>query len=247
MVTYCAADWHGCYWIWEQVQKYLKPDDRLIFLGDAADRGPDGWQLIKELLADSRVTYFKGNHEDLMIKAIGHYSPEHFRDDWFHWDKSMELWYWNGGESTYEAFMNDNAISPEEKIELLHKIAALPFCGVYNNTEDKIFLLSHAGCDDFDTAEKWDEEHFLWDRSHWLFANDWTGKDNEMIIHGHTPIELMLDEQKHYGKIARYSGHGAYWYGQGHKICIDTGAVWNNEAVLFNLDNYTEIILNKNS
>ena len=50
MSVYCAADWHGNYWVWEKVKEILKPDDILCFLGDAADRGPDGWRIIKELI-----------------------------------------------------------------------------------------------------------------------------------------------------------------------------------------------------
>ena len=67
--------------------------------------------------------------------------------------------------------------------------------------------------------------------------------DNELIVHGHTPIEYILEEQEYYGTVSDYSEHGAYWYGQEHKVCLDTGAVWYNEGVLLNLDTYEEIII----
>ena len=94
MATYASADWHGCYWIWEKIKEILKPDDTLYFLGDAADRGSDGWQIIKELLNDSRIIYLKGNHEDLLIKAIGNITTNDIQYDHFHWNNNMKLWYY---------------------------------------------------------------------------------------------------------------------------------------------------------
>ena len=261
MSVYASADWHGCYWVWDKIKNILKSDDTLYFLGDSHDRGSDGWKIIKELLIDPRVIYIKGNHEDLMIKAIGHYSPEHFGDDWFHWDTDMDLWFWNGGEATYNAFMDDETISPEEKIEILHKIAAFPFCAVYNNAKDQKVLLSHAGCDCFEAAETLDEEKFIWDRNHLIFYDTWYGDHDEVIVHGHTPIELMIEEQHkniqwltekhmredvvgdHFIEPQPWSGKGAYWYAKNHKVNIDTGAVWNNTSILLNLDTWEETII----
>ena len=251
MSVYAFADLHGSYWAWEKIKNIIQPNDIAYFLGDAADRGPDGWRIIKEILQDSRIIYLKGNHEDLMVKAIGHYT----KDDWFHWDDNMNLWFYNGGEKTYNSFMEDKSISPEEKIKILHRLAQLPFCAVYNNVKGQKVLLSHAGCDDFEAANMLDEEKFIWDRSHWLFWDDWQGERDEVIVHGHTPIELMIEEQNDNAdwlihshidqtiKYPNYKGHGTYWYGKNHKACIDTGAVWNKEAVLLNLDTWEDIII----
>ena len=263
MSVYCAADWHGCYWIWAAVKKILKPEDKLYFLGDAADRGQDGWRIIKEILNDNRITYLKGNHEDLMIKAIGKLKPESLNENYFYWNSDMELWFWNGGKTTYHAIISDDNITPEEKVEYLHRVAALPFCTVYHNVQNQNILLSHAGCDNIDTAEYWDEEKFLWDRTHFSFYDTWYGNEDEIIVHGHTPIELLIEEQEHnikwlinkemkenilndsHIKIFDWDRNGAYWYGQGHKVNIDTGAVWNNFAVLIDLDTWEEIIIKK--
>lgn len=107
----------------------------------------------------------------------------------------MHLWFWNGGEVTYDAFIDDETISPEAKIEILHKIAAFPFCAIYNNSKNQRILISHAGCDSFEAAETWDEEKFIWDRNHLMFYDTWYGNPDEVIVHGHTPIELMIEEQ----------------------------------------------------
>ena len=256
MSVYAWADLHGRFDLLMEGLQYLNPEDKIYFLGDAADRGPSGWECIKYILNDERFTYIKGNHEDLMIKAIGNITPKSFNNIVLHWDSNMDLWFWNGGEVTYDAIMDDETIDPEAKIEILHKIARLPFCVVYNNNKDQRVLLSHAGCDCFEAAESWDEEKFIWDRHHLMFYDTWYGKPDEVILHGHTPIELMIKEQHknliwltykhmqegiigdHFTEPQPWSGKGAYWYSKNHKVNIDTGAVWNNHSVLLNLDTW---------
>ena len=267
MSVYAWADLHGRFDILMEGLQYINPEDKVYFLGDAADRGPDGWECIKYILNDERFTYIKGNHEDLMIKAIGNWKP-YFGDPDdrpFYWNRNIELWYWNGGEVTHDAFEDDESITPEEKIEILHTLTALPFCAVYHNAKGQDVLLSHAGCDSFEAAETCDEEKFIWDRNHLMFYDSWYGKDNEVIVHGHTPIELMIKDQQrnaewlvekhkregvlgdHLVEPQPWKGKGVYWYAKNHKVNIDTGAVWNDHSVLLNLDTWEEIILTSTS
>ena len=251
MRHFAWADLHGRLDLFEEGLKYINTNDVVYFLGDAADRGLDGWKIIKKILDDSRFIYIKGNHEDLMVKAIGKW---HGEDNEWYWSSDIELWYYNGGEVTHSAFLRDK-ISIDKKVEYLNKLHNLPFCAVYTNQYNNRILLSHAGCDDFETANDWDEEKFIWDRHHLAFYDTWYGKDDEYIVHGHTPIELMIEEQE---KNAEYIRHkttenivmptpwdkkSAYYYGQGHKINIDTGAVWNNNSILLDLDTWEEIHL----
>lgn len=244
MSIYCASDWHGCYWVWEKVKKILKPEDKLYFLGDAADRGHDGWHMIKELFIDPRIIYIKGNHEDLLTKAIGDYDPI---DKDVHWNKNMQVWFWNGAEPTYNAFCDDS--NEEEKVKILTKLKSLPFCANYVNIQNINIFMCHAGCDGSD-IDNLIEENAVWDREHWLFPDNWYGDDNTIVIHGHTPITYMMEQQEFYirrlgdrGKdiIMPKYGVGAYWYAGGHKICIDTGTYWYNTALLLNLDTFEEI------
>lgn len=197
MSVYAWADIHGRFDILIEGLKYLKPEDKVYFLGDAADRGPSGWECIKYILNDKRFIYIKGNHEDLLVKAIGNMKPEHFEFDWLFWNIKMDLWFYNGGKVTYTAIIEDKTMMPEEKINVFNKLKTLPFCAVYHNAKGQDILLSHAGCDDFETAKDWDEEKFLCDRNHLMFYDTWYGKDNEIIVHGHTPIKLMIKKQQY--------------------------------------------------
>ena len=65
--VYACSDIHGSLSIWNKIKEILKPNDALYFLGDACDRGFDGWQIIKEMLDDLRVIYIRGNHEQLPL------------------------------------------------------------------------------------------------------------------------------------------------------------------------------------
>ena len=71
--TYAITDLHGRLDLWKEVKKILQPNDKVYFLGDAMDRGPDGYALFLELLSDERVVYLKGNHEDMMANGINAY------------------------------------------------------------------------------------------------------------------------------------------------------------------------------
>lgn len=252
------SDLHGRLDLFEKGLEVIKPEDTVYFLGDAADRGADGWTIIKRILNDSRFIYLKGNHEDLLVKAIGNITINSFNDDVYYWDRNMDLWFYNGGEPTYNAIMKDNTITAAQKVYIIHQLKELPFATGYINKKGQHVQLSHSGYDDFDLGN---EEQFIWDRNHLMFYDTWNGKNNEIIVHGHTPIELMIKEQqnnaewlieKHmvegvlgdrFVEPQPWDGHSAYWYAKNHKVNIDTGAVWNNVSVLLNLDTWEEIIL----
>ena len=70
MSTWAFSDIHGNRKLFDAIKNFIKEDDTIYFLGDACDRGPDGWEIIKEILADERFIYLKGNHEDMLVKAF---------------------------------------------------------------------------------------------------------------------------------------------------------------------------------
>lgn len=257
MSVFAWADLHGRFDLLMEGLQYINPEDKVYYLGDAADRGPNGWECIKYILNDNRFVYIKGNHEDLLVKAIGNITTDRLNDEYFYWDNNMGLWFYNGGSTTYDAIIDDTTISSEEKIEIIHSLKSLPFCVVYHNIKKQDVILSHSGYDN----ENGDEEKYIWDRTHLMFYDSWYGEKNEVIVHGHTPIELMIKEQiknneyliekhkkegvlgEHLIEPQPWSGKGAYWYAKNHKCNIDTGAVWNGNSVLLNLDTWEQIII----
>lgn len=234
MSTLCFSDIHGNRRLFDQVMAEISPDDRVYFLGDAIDRGPDGWAIFKELMDDPRVTFICGNHEDMMIDALRTF-PE------IRWNSAMEVWSWNGNEPTLEAIRNDD---PDVVRNYLLRARDLPIFQTYINPFGDEFWLSHAGCDYTENLANLSRESLIWDRSHFL-TNMWyhDNPENLYIVHGHTPIPILLEEMSMYCDDIPRDGEvepGAYYYAKGHKIDIDCGAHFTDTTVLLNLDDFSE-------
>lgn len=77
MATYCISDIHGNINLWCQIKDFINPkEDKLICLGDCADRGLDGWEIITDVLRgvhEGWITYVRGNHEQMLINALDDY------------------------------------------------------------------------------------------------------------------------------------------------------------------------------
>ena len=81
MKTVAFSDLHGNYNLWTKIKNYYAPDDVLIFLGDACDRGPDGIKIMLEMLSDKRIIYLKGNHEDMFLNYIDYGVVKSLKED----------------------------------------------------------------------------------------------------------------------------------------------------------------------
>lgn len=212
MSRYVCSDSHGNLSLWNQIKEYLKPEDQLWFLGDAADRGNDGWTIIKELLLDPRITYIKGNHEDMLVKAMVEYIKSEGREH--------ELWHhlvYNGGYYTFQNWVDEGA-----KTEWIQLLRQLPHHAALTLADGRICHLSHAGfsSDRFNFESPTASHDLLWDRNH---INDDVEDDTCLVIHGHTPIQLLDDEAEH-----------ALAYD--NKIDIDMGTPTSGKICLLDLD-----------
>lgn len=110
----------------------FKDGDKIVFLGDMVDRGPDSFsvlQTIRELKEDhpQNVTALLGNHEQLMLDATG-IDPK---------PDNVWLWEMNGGKATRQSFLE--AGFPGVPEEWRQWVKALP---LYH--EEPGFFFSHA-------------------------------------------------------------------------------------------------------
>lgn len=236
MSTWAFSDIHGNKQLFDKIMNFLKPDDTAFFLGDAIDRCKDGWSIFKQIMDDPRITFICGNHEDMMIDALRTF-PE------IRWSRAMEVWSWNGNEPTLEGIRNDD---PDIVKNYLLRARNLPIFQTYTNPNGNEFWLSHAGCDYTEHINELTREQLIWDRSH-FFSNKWfhDDPDNLYIVHGHTPIPILLEELSMYHDDIPRDGEvepGAYYYANGHKIDIDCGAHFTDCTVLLNLDTFDEEI-----
>ena len=230
MAVYACTDLHGRKDLYYKIKEVLNPEDIVYFLGDANDRGPDGWELINLIYNDKQFIYIKGNHEDMFVDAALDVLDDSENC------RSLNLLERNGGMVTLNAWSADG-----KPAELLQDLFKLPICKTYINTSGKKIVLSHAGCtpwyneDDRDGYEFsiWDD--LLWNRDHFLDQWDEEHFPNLIIVHGHTPIPHLMD---YLNDKRDEVAPGPYWYCDNHKVCLDHLSAFSDMTCLLDLDTF---------
>lgn len=255
MKTYIASDFHGCpnKIIKHILNDIMEEEDHLYFLGDAADRGYDGVENILDLLNDVRVTYLLGNHEEFILNSRNViYDPEH----WFTLNSYVENWVnGNGGDKTFYKLCD---LDNNTKNFIFSKLNECPISAEYYSKETGCKLLLahsiHPSLIHCPISEI--KEITLWDRNH--FNDNWYGKEHEILIHGHTPVQYLefffgykknkntfidsnfLNRKKDWNskepKIKPY----AISYCDAHKINIDMCTIVSHRICLLDADTLEE-------
>ena len=223
---FACSDLHGMWKLWEQINAFCDETDTIFFLGDAADRGPDGLKLMKTLLIDRRVQYIKGNHEDMLINAF-------YKNDFW-------LVAYNGGDQTIKDFKR---LSDDNQSWLIHRLEILPKEIEYTNPNSVHIVMNHAGYSpEQGTLIGSREDPYIWDRRQIVFP--WKGDDKTLIVHGHTPIPHLiqrLNEVAHITNIVydmpqKIEDVSVVNYCGGHKLDIDLGSFATGKSALLDLD-----------
>ena len=212
MAVYALSALHGYLDLYKQIKNFLQPEDKVYFLGDATDRGPQSWELAKAIYNDPQFIYLKGNHEDMLVKATLNY----FGDEWYPGEWLYDLFN-NGGKETWNAMMNEGK-------DFVYKLKDLPKEAIYINKNGKEIHLSHAGFTPGRTKD------LLWNRKHLTDIVD-NIDDNYIIVHGHTPVHYQRRDET----LDRLYPE---FYANGHKINIDMGTDNTKTCALLNLDTF---------
>lgn len=244
--TFALADLHGQRALWDQIRDYLQSDDTLFFLGDAIDRGPDGYAIMEELLLDPRVIYLMGNHEFMMMEAL--HEIYRFGGEWV--GEKLDIWAWNGAYPTLEAWEQAGS-----RYDWIHIIDKMPEYIEYTNARGQIVGLSHAGFTP-GARSSWRKDA-LWDRGHLIAKIPEEYQDGHfMVVHGHTPVPHVLMKFDKLNRAAawhRENGEpapawefredkGAIFYGEGLvKVDIDCGCFVTGHTVLLDLDTWETV------
>lgn len=226
---YVFTDIHGDMKSWNAVkEQFGQSENMLIFLGDACDRGTDGYEIMKDIYNMDNICYLKGNHEDMFVKAareILKWKNENFflteeiqRMNIYEicpYNDDVSLHLYNGGAATINAWIKDGM--PRNIINLLAQLPVRCQIGNYD--------MCHAGVqwelwqENFDKESQEFKEECLWNRKH--FNYDW--EKDRILIHGHTPTVSghfrFLVDMNHKRK------HIPIQYANNTKINLDTSSI----------------------
>jgi serine/threonine protein phosphatase 1 len=179
-LTYAVGDIHGRVDLLksavEAVTEHARSRPfRLVFLGDYVDRGPDSRRVIELLMGLQRVSpvvCLKGNHEQLMLKAVVERA-----------DGALQLWLDNGGEATLRSYglPSDPDAAGGVPSEHIRWLSSLPL-----TTGDAHRIYVHAGLMPRTATHRQKEETCLWIREKFLQAQP--GDFEAHVVHGHTPL-----------------------------------------------------------
>jgi calcineurin-like phosphoesterase family protein len=236
--TFACSDLHGMMSLYKQIKDFLKPDDIVYFLGDASDRGEENWNTLKKIMMDPQFIYLKGNHEDMLQKTMKDYIVYGEADPY-----NLTILTQNGGHKTFNGWKKEKN---KDKILWYQRLKNLPTWLSYTNKDNKIIFLSHAGFTPEKVDGKWiipKEEELIWDRSHYFHKTSSYVPDEWISIHGHTPIEFLVEDLaliRKENNICDFEPPMAYWYDNNRKCDIDNGCFYTGTIVLLDLDTFEE-------
>lgn len=214
MKTFVIGDVHGrCAQLLSLLEMLPRDDgsDKLVFLGDLIDRGPDAPGCVDHVVKLSRtnpnnVTCLRGNHEQMLLDFV---------------EGTSNIWITpvTGGERTFEQYAGQALVVTNEsdlegarqtindKIPPDH-LAFFRERPYYH--EDEYALYVHAGLDHGKHPRETSPQLLLWSRDMDFYKN-YRGKP---CLFGHTPTPFLPLR----GRVGR---HGIYIFHSA--IGIDTG------------------------
>ena len=182
---YVMADIHGNERRFNSVMNQIRltPEDTLYVLGDVVDRHPGGLRILRRLMAMPNVKMILGNHEYMMLRALGY--P---RDDNVDDGRAMDHWYRNGGKVTLDYYKRIRKTLRQEIIAYLHR---LPL-NLDAEVAGKRYKLVHgAPMEEYDGSEKYKNPIYF---SIWKRLNaDYAVPGDYTLIFGHTPTQYYRD------------------------------------------------------
>ena len=203
MQTYVIGDIHGC--LDELVRLLealsLEAPDRLVFLGDYVDRGPNSKEVVSYLIhrqqmGSEEMIFLKGNHEDMFLSYLG--LPGKYR----------EMFLYNGGGATLASYgASPRNYSPQEILPLVPQSHLNFLRQLKSYYVVKPFLCVHAGIHPNKPLDQQDEEEMLWIRDEFILSRHILPYT---VLFGHTPQEQVL-------------------FHLPYKVGLDTGLVYGNQ------------------
>ena len=133
MSIYVMSDIHGLYDRYRKMLDiiHLKDSDQLYILGDVIDRGPDGIEILLDMMERRNVIPFLGNHEWMMLAYLEGMKTQ------YGW-----LTQYSGGMSTLSAF---NKLNEEARNAVYEYLRYETLLVKVLEISGRKYMLSHAG------------------------------------------------------------------------------------------------------
>lgn len=233
---FAVGDIHGCSaelsLLLEALE--LETGDKIVFVGDYVDRGPDSRGVVESLLAlEERVPglearFLKGNHEDMLLAYLG--EPGHY----------PEAFVQNGGRATLASYGLTPAVSgpaaaagiPASHLAFFRRLE------LWNVHGPVLFV--HAGVNPLRRLEDQSEEDLLWIREEFIRNRH---RLPYTVIFGHTPqrdvfwqlpYKIGLDTACVYGRTLsclELAGGRLYQVGRGARKVVVREGLPNLESI----------------
>ena len=115
-MTYCISDIHGAYDRYKSMLSliHFSDADTLYILGDVIDRGPDGIEILLDIMNRPNIHMVLGNHEYMLLATLGPNNEIGAR----------ELWERNGGDCTRADLIYCRR--PETREAIINYLMTLP-------------------------------------------------------------------------------------------------------------------------
>lgn len=218
--TLLISDIHGEIEMFEELLRIINYDDahdQLILLGDYVDRGPSAKKVLDKViqLKDKGALVLKGNHEDMMIKAL----TTNDERAWKNWVNR------NGGSKTLQSYgFKESEFTILEGEEFNKPILNsfdldihLEFIQTLDHSIelDDDFILVHAGVHPQTPIAETDPHTLMWIREE--FHKGYSGE--KTVIFGHTTTKNLHND---------LDNHSVF-FGNNRIIGIDGGAVYGGQ------------------
>lgn len=199
MKTFVIGDIHGCL---QQLKDAISKanitrEDKLVFLGDYVDRGPDSYGVIEYCLILSKThecVFLNGNHDD------------YWKNSLLNGNISNGLMWKQGAQKTFESYFIQG-IDPMIHLEFFEKL--LPYF-----IDEDLNCFVHGGFNRHQFIElQQPDDIYWWDRDLVHTARSWSmmnpeaqkykfkiqgcekGKFKEIFV-GHTPVQMLTKNNK---------------------------------------------------
>ena len=218
MGRYVIGDIHGCVAELSRLVEGLPlaQGDRLVFLGDYIDRGPDSRAVVSYLLSLQQdysaveFVFLKGNHEDMLLSYLG-LSGQH-----------GDMFLANGGKATLASYdIETDKATTEHALSMIPASHLIFFQGLSHYYIMDPFLCVHAGIQPGKPLAEQTDEELFWIRNSFIYRSHTLPYT---VLFGHTPQSTVF-------------------YDLPFKVGLDTGLVYGNmltclevnEKVLFQI------------